>query len=118
MPDEWFAVENLRKAWRYARMDLRDDFAFDVIDHQDISTNIDKVLGVLSAQLQQGQYYPAPLVLVDVPKNDHSVRPGTVVPPVDLIVLYAIAQQIAPELDQALSDCVYSYRLNPRRARR
>ena len=98
-------------------MDMRDDFAFDVIDHQDISTNIDKVLSVLNSQLEQGQYFPAPLALVDVPKNYHSVRPGTVIPPADLIVLYAIAQQIAPALDAALSDCVYSYRLNPRRAR-
>ena len=117
MPDEWFAVDNLRKAWQYARADMIDDFAFDVIRHQDIASSIDKVLAMLNSQLKQGRYFPAPLMLVDVPKNGHSVRPGTVIPPMDLIVLYAIAQNIAPALDRALSDRVYSYRLNPHRAR-
>ncbi len=118
MPTAWYSIDNLRKAWRYAQMDMRDDFIFDVIDHQDTKSNLDRVLRVLSTQLQQGQYYPAPMMSVPVPKNDHSVRPGTTIPPIDLVVLYAIVQQLAPPLDETLSESVYAYRLNPRRDER
>jgi len=115
MPTEWYSIEKLRKAWQYANIDMKDDFTFDIIDYQDIKHNIDVVLRALHTQLRQGQYYPAPILTVPVPKSHHSVRPGTTIPPVDLIVLYAIIQQLAPLLDKTLSDSAYAYRLNPKR---
>jgi hypothetical protein len=49
-----------------------------------------------------------------VPKNYHSFRPGTSIPIIDLIYLYAIAQQLAPHLDACLSESAYAYRINPK----
>lgn len=115
MTTNWYSIDNLRKAWKYAKIDMKDDFVFDIIDHQDTKHNIDRVCRTLNVQLQQDQYYPAPILSVPVPKSDHSVRPGTTIPPIDLIILYAIAQQLAPPLDTTLSESVYAYRLNPRR---
>jgi len=111
---EWFSLENLESAWNYVRLDIKDDFVFDVIDYEDVKFNIAKVLQSLHDQLKHDQYTPAPIVRIGVPKNFHSVRPGTVVPIVDLIVLYAIIQQLAPALDVFLCDSAYAYRLNPK----
>lgn len=118
MTKDWYSIENLEKAWKYAWKDTRDDFAFDVIKYEDLKHNKSRVLQTLRAQLSTDQYYPAPLIHIAVPKNKHSVRPGTVIPFIDLVVLYAIAQQLAPELDETLCDSAYAYRLNPKRARR
>lgn len=111
---DWYSPENLEKAWKYARMEVRDDFVFDVINYKDVRLNIQRVLSSLHTQIKYKQYYPAPLLRIGVPKNEHSVRPGTVIAMVDLIVLYAMAQQLAPLLDPFLSDSAYAYRLNPR----
>jgi hypothetical protein len=113
MSIDWCSEENLRRAWRYVKRDIRDDFISDVINHADIEYNLESVIATLSAQLKTDQYHPAPLLRIDVPKNDHSSRPGTSLPVVDLIVLYAIAQRLAPLLDPYLCDSVYSFRLNP-----
>jgi len=112
---EWCSVENLRKAWRYARRDQRQGFTFDIINHDDIKNNLDSILRAIRAQIIANEYYPAPILRVEVPKNDYSTRPGTTIPAVDLIVLYALAQQLAPLLDPCLCDSVCAYRLNPRR---
>ncbi|MFH1564044.1 MAG: RNA-directed DNA polymerase [Nitrospirota bacterium] len=109
----WYSEENLMQAWKYAKFDMRDDFVFDVIDYEDIKTNLDHVILSLHNQIKTDQYHPAPPLRVSVPKNYHSTRPGTVIPLVDLIVLYAIAQQLAPLLDKCLSESAYAYRLNP-----
>jgi hypothetical protein len=114
MATEWCSEENLRIAWRYVKRDIRDDFVFDVINHADVEDNLEHVIKILSAQLRNNQYHPAPLLRIGVPKNDHSSRPGTSISIVDLIVLYAIAQRLAPQLDHFLCDSVYSFRLNPK----
>lgn len=114
MSNEWYSEKNLKKAWRYVKKDIRDDFVFDVIDYDDIRNNIDHLISFLHNQIEAKQYYPIPTVKINVPKNLHSVRPGTTVSPIDLIVLYAITQQLAPLLDPLLSDSTYAYRLNPK----
>jgi hypothetical protein len=111
---EWFSIENLRIAWKYAKQDIVDDFVYDIIDHADIKSNIEKVLSTLNSQIKSNLYYPAPLVHIEIPKNDHSFRPGTSIPLIDLIYLFAIAQQLAPQLDAHLSESAYAYRLNPK----
>ncbi len=115
---DWYSVDNLKKAWKYAKLESRDDFVFDVIDHSDIKHNINKVFNSINAQLKDRQYYPAPILHIPVPKNDYSVRPGTTISLIDLIVLYAIMQQLAPSLDAKLCESAYAYRLNPSRERR
>lgn len=117
MSTEWCSEENLRRAWRYVKKDIRDDFIVDVINNTDIEYNLEHVIATLSAQLKSNQYHPAPLLRVGVPKNDHSSRPGTSLSIVDLIVLYAIAQRLAPLLDPYLCESVYSFRLNPKAGR-
>ena len=111
---KWYSKKNLEKAWSYAKIDVRDDFIFDVINYEDIKMNIELVITTLHTKIRDDQYCPAPIIKINVPKNDHSVRPGTVVPIVDLIVLYAITQQLAPFLDKLLSDSAYAYRFNPK----
>jgi retron-type reverse transcriptase len=110
---DWFSVENLERAWKYAKIDIQDDFVFDIIDYADVKSNLSLVLSSLHTQIKNRQYYPTRLLRIGVPKSYHSVRPGTVIPIVDLIVLYAIAQQLVPLLDPLLSDSTYAYRLNP-----
>jgi hypothetical protein len=112
---DWFSIPNLEKAARYAFIDARDNFTYDIINFQDLKHNRDRLLRSLQAQLEHGQCYPAPILHVAVPKNAYSVRPGTTVALVDSIVLYAIVQQLAPQLDQLLPDSAYAYRLNPNR---
>ena len=111
---KWYSKENLKKAWEYAKIDIRDDFMFDIINYEDIKLNIELVITSLYTKIRDNQYYPAPIIKISVPKNDHSVRPGTVIPVVDLIILYSIAQQLAPFLDNLLSDSAYAYRFNPK----
>jgi retron-type reverse transcriptase len=110
---EWYSPDNLKIAWNYAKRDIADDFVFDVIDYADIKSNIERVLNMLNAQIRGAAYYPAPLTRIEVPKSSHSFRPGTTIPLIDLIYLYAIAQQLAPALDAQLSASAYAYRLNP-----
>jgi len=111
---DWFSQENLKYAWRYAKFEIRDDFIFDIINYEDIKVNEFRVLSSLEAQLKHDQYHPSPLIRISVPKNEHSVRPGSVIHLVDLIVVYALIQQLVPQLDSCLSDSVYSFRLNPK----
>ena len=111
---KWYSKENLKKAWSYAKIDIRDDFIFDIINYEDIKLNIERVITSLHTKIRDNQYCPAPIIKIGVPKNDHSVRPGTVIPVVDLIILYSIAQQLAPFLDNLLSDSAYAYRFNPK----
>jgi len=111
---DWYSEENLKRAWKYVRIEVRDDFVFDVIGHADVQHNLRQVVSSLHSQIRDNLYYPAPLLHIGVPKNDYSVRPGTTIPLVDLIVLYAIIQQLAPRLDLLLSESAYAYRLNPK----
>ncbi|MBI4707639.1 MAG: hypothetical protein HY761_06915 [Candidatus Omnitrophica bacterium] len=111
---EWYSKDNLRHIWKYVKSEIRDDFIVDVINYEDIKLNLEQVLSSLYTSIRDNQYYPAPLVRIGVPKNDHSVRPGAVISVIDLIVLYALIQQIAPIIDPFLSDSAYAYRLNPK----
>lgn len=110
---EWYSKSNLRKAWHYAKLDSRDNFVFDVIDHSDIKHDIEFVLKSLEFQLRQKQYYPSPAIQIAVPKSEYSVRPGITTSLIDMIVCYALMQQIAPVLDKKLPNSAYAYRLNP-----
>ena len=114
----WFSEENLQKAFRYAMLDTKDDFVFDVLNHWDVRLNRDYLLKTLSSQLEYDQYSPSRLVEIEVPKNNYSVRPGSTVSLPDLVVLVAIVQVLAPHLDAKLLSCVYSYRLNPKREKK
>jgi hypothetical protein len=45
----WFSFENLKKAFRYAMLDAKDDFVFDVFGHWDVRLNRDYLLKTLRA---------------------------------------------------------------------
>ena len=109
-----FSKEKIEKAYKFAIQDIRDDFIYDVLNYDDIKINHDLVISTLENQLKNNQFVPSQIVRIGVPKNYHSVRPGTVIHLIDLVVLYTLAQVIAPIFDKCLSDCVYSYRLNPK----
>ena len=107
------SAEDLLAAWEYARRDAADNFVFDVIDYEDIERNLPYIVRRLELEIKGGQYTPAPLLSVDIPKTPFSVRPGAVVSLLDLIVLYALVREVAPSLDAKLSGSVFSYRWLP-----
>lgn len=105
--------EDLLVAWKYARRDAADNFVFDVIDYEDAERNLDHIVRRLELEIKGGQYTPAPLLSVNVPKTLYSVRPGAIVSLPDLILLYALVRKVAPALDTKLSPAVLSYRWLP-----
>src|SRR5438034_10215967 len=100
----------LRRSWHLARNDSRSDFIFDPYRFSDFAFRLDEQLAAMSQSLQNRTYHPTPLLTIDVPKSSLSVRPGSAVPIDDRIVLFAIAQLIAPCLDKKLPPNVYSLR--------
>jgi len=58
---KWYSKKNLKKAWSYAKIDVRDDFIFDIINYEDIKMNIELVITSLHTKIRDDQYCPAPI---------------------------------------------------------
>ncbi len=104
-------IQLLRRAWHLARDDSRDDFMFDPYRYADFAFRLEDYLQGLSQSLKDMSYHPKPLLTIDAPKSDLSVRPGSLLSIEDKIVLLAIATLIAPPLDKKLPANVYSWRV-------
>lgn len=104
-------MDLLRRAWHLARNDARTSFAQDPVRYSDFGFLLDEYLNALSESIRQHSYHPKQLLKIDVPKSSLSVRPGSIVAIDDAIVLFAIAQLIAPPLDKKLPTGVYSWRV-------
>jgi hypothetical protein len=115
MPDDLYSKLSdpilLRRSWHLARNDSRSDFISDPFRYSDFAFRLDDHLNAISQSLANGSYHPSPLLTIDVPKSSLSVRPGTALAIEDRIVLFAIIQLIAPQLDKKLPSSVYSWRV-------
>lgn len=101
----------LRRAWHLARNDSRTDFMLDPYRFSEVGFGLDDLIHSISKGLTERNYHPKPLLTIDVPKSSLSVRPGSVLAIEDKIILFAVAQLIAPILDRKLPDSVYSWRV-------
>jgi len=102
--------EELVAVWPFVIRDAANNFVFDVIDYEDYRHNLPVLTRQLARAIESGQYTPEPLWRVDIPKNPYSVRPGAVMSPADMLVLYALLTRIAGALDVTLRPGVFSYR--------
>lgn len=106
-------MDVLKRAWHLVRNDARTDFIHDTYRYSDFGFNLEDNLKSIQEDLIRENYYPKPLLEIDVPKSSLAVRPGSVPEIEDRIVTYAIIYLIAPCLDKKLPEGVYSYRLKP-----
>jgi len=101
----------LWRGWHLARADARQDFLEDYPHLDAIGYSVESVLAEIRRTLKMNSFDPRPLLSVEVPKGSLGIRPGTVIPIQDRILLFAILREIAPTLDQLLPEGVYSYRV-------
>jgi len=104
-------IDVLKRAWHLVRNDARNDFIHDTYNYSDFGFNLEENLNSIKEDLLRENYYPKPLLEIDVPKSSLAVRPGSIPEIEDRIVTYAIIYLIAPCLDKKLPEGVYSYRL-------
>lgn len=64
-------------------------------------------------QLRHSRLRVGRVIDIDLPKTAYSVRPGSVLPIEEAMILHAAIYLIAPKLDRKLHKHVYSYRLQP-----
>lgn len=110
-------MDVLKRAWHLVRNDARTDFIHDTYRYSDFGFDHKDNLKSIREDLMRENYYPKPLLEIDVPKSSLAVRPGSVPEIEDRIVTYAIIYLIAPYLDKKLPEGVYSYRLKPGKVR-
>lgn len=115
---ELVSVDTLRAGWHLAVADARDDFLSEPASWADYAAGLESHLEDISERLRAGRFQPRNLLEVDVPKTGLSARPGSVVPVEESIILHAMLVVLAPRLDDALSNQVYSYRVHPKWRRR
>lgn len=72
--------------------------------------NVHARLARLRASLLSGEYSPAPLRRVDIPKTDGGLRPLAIPAVVDRVAQTAVMQALAPLLDKELEDSSFAYR--------
>jgi len=110
-------LDVLRRAWHLVRNDARTDFIQDTYRYSDFGFTLEEDLKNIQDKLIEENYYPQPLLEVDVPKSSLAVRPGSVPEIEDRIVTYAIISLVAPYIDKELPEGVYSFRLKPEKTR-
>lgn len=111
------SIDISERAWHLVRNDARTDFIHDTYRYSDFGFSLEDNLKSIQDDLIRENYYPKPLLEIDVPKSSLAVRPGSVPEIEDRIVTYAIIYLIAPYLDKKLPEGVYSYRLKPGKVR-
>lgn len=94
------------------RNELRLQFVPDLLRLRDYSTDVAAVTQEARERCKNLDLPVDRLHLVDAPKDELAVRPGTVLHPMDWIVYHAAVHRIAPAIDARMSTAVYSSRLN------
>jgi hypothetical protein len=122
MPDELWAKllkrDAIKAGWHLTRADTRSDFLDDVLLVEAFAYNLEAEIDEIVRQLQAGEYVPRPRLRIGIPQSTYGVRPGSVLPLRDRVVLWSAIKLIAPRFDAALNEGVYSYRIkkNPTRS--
>lgn len=95
-------------------IELLKNYSQNFIDH--LANKIIECDPVLIKTQSAKEYEPLPLQIIDVPKRDLSLRPGTVPEIIDRIYYQALCNAIAPKIDKKLDfnneKVVFSYRLS------
>ena len=92
--------------------DARDDLVPDPLSYEDFKSTKDDILGNVRARLIAG-YSPSRLLHMDVPKNELTMRPGSIPVIEDRIAYTALIGSFAERVDGTLEDesVVPSYRV-------
>lgn len=114
--DQAISKAGLLSGWHLTRRELRSAFFFDYFHQQAFAQNLHSQIDEVQRLLISQNFRTRPLRKVLAPKGPLGTRPGSHIPIRDRMVFWSIVKIIAPKLDGALSDSVYSYRLkkNPK----
>jgi len=104
-------TEVLKRGWHLARLDTKQDFTEDLYSSDSFGIDLDARLLEIINRLKTNTYQPQPLLRNEVPKGPLGFRPGAVIPIQDRVVVSSIIYLIAPKLDKAFPDSVYSWRI-------
>ena len=106
------AVDNLRTAWIKAKHYARtEEVCFDAYAYGAVEEHLEANLAVLRHELASGEYRPAPLRYVAIPKGDR-VRKLYFAAPRDCVVIQAVINVIGPIFEAQFSDLSFGNRLN------
>lgn len=104
-------TEVLKRGWHLARLDTKQDFTEDLYSTDSFGIDLDARLLEIINRLKTNTYQPQPLLRNEVPKGPLGFRPGAVIPIQDRVVVSSIIYLIAPSVDKAFPDSVYSWRI-------
>jgi hypothetical protein len=110
MPDSKFNLD-LDAAWKRVVNEASSDAIPDVLRFDDQKLGWDTLKADIISQLDSGAYHPATPRLVEVPKDEFSSRPITVMRVADRIIYEALVDRLIPAIESALPDAVYSARV-------
>ncbi|TMB94753.1 MAG: hypothetical protein E6J42_11230, partial [Chloroflexi bacterium] len=86
---------DLERAWRRVWKDRSTDFVNPPIIYSAVNANRTALLDQLTGELESGEYRPAPARIIDVPKPNHTLRPGAILNVKDRVLYQALVDVIA-----------------------
>lgn len=111
MASDGLALSNcLERAWEHLRLNGGDQYLPDIISLEDVAHEWLTFKTSLIWRIQNNQYSPAYVDVIDLPKDALSVRPLARFALEDRLVYEACLLAIAPTIDAVIPNEVYSYR--------
>ena len=105
------------RAWEHLRLNGGDRYLPDTISFEDVAHEWLAYKSSLIWRIQNNEYSPAYVDVVDLPKDALSVRPLTRFALEDRLVYESCLLAIAPTVDAVIPNEVYSYRWSKRKGR-
>ena len=105
------------KAWEHLRLNGGDRYLPDIISFEDVAHEWPTFKSSLIWRIQNNQYSPAYVDVIDLPKDELSVRPLTRFALEDRLVYESCLLAMAPTVDAVIPNEVYSYRWSKRKGR-
>jgi RNA-directed DNA polymerase len=107
-----FSKENMKHAWKkYIREETKKDILKDAVNYEDFAYNLERNINRIIKRIKGGDYYPQPLLRMDILKPTYTLRPISIPEIEDRLVFQSIIKILVPRIDPQLSDGVRSYRL-------
>lgn len=104
-------LDVIRRGWHLARNDSASDFAEILFSAETFGLDLKNQALEIRQQLKTGNYVSRKLFSIDVPKGALGVRPGSVIPMRDRVLLSSAAYLLAKKIDSKIPQNVYSYRV-------
>lgn len=108
--------ECMDRAWEYLRLNGGGRYLPDIISLEDVAHEWLRFKSSLIWRIQNNEYSPAYVEVIDLPKDALSVRPLTRFALEDRLVYESCLLAIAPIVDAVIPNNVYSYRCSERAA--